>query len=57
MIADEIKEFFYGDVASDDATLNTYSRDYSVFKVMPEIVVFPKDVEDIKNLKTSMSKK
>jgi FAD/FMN-containing dehydrogenase len=57
MIADEIKEFFHGDVAIDDATLNAYSRDYSVFKVMPEVVVFPKDVDDIKNLVKFVSKK
>jgi FAD/FMN-containing dehydrogenase len=50
MIADEIKEFFHGDVAVDDATLTTYSRDYSLFKVRPQVVVFPKDVDDIKNL-------
>ncbi len=57
MITDEIKEFFHGDVAVDDATLNTYSRDYSVFKVMPEVVVFPKDLEDIKNLVKFVSRK
>jgi FAD/FMN-containing dehydrogenase len=57
MIADEIKKFFRGDVAVDDATLNAFSRDYSVFKVMPEVVVFPKDVDDIKNLVTFVSQK
>ncbi len=50
MIADEIKQFFHGDVAVDDATLTKYSRDYSLFKVRPQVVVFPKDVDDIKNL-------
>jgi FAD/FMN-containing dehydrogenase len=50
MIIDEIKQFFHGDVASDDATLTKYSRDYSLFKVRPQIVVFPKDVDDVKNL-------
>src|ERR1700691_4039367 len=50
MIADEIKAFFHGDVSTDDATLTTFSRDYSIFKVRPQIVVFPKDVDDLKNL-------
>ncbi len=50
MLADEIKQFFHGDVAVDDETLATYSRDYSVFKVKPQVVVFPKDVDDLKNL-------
>ncbi len=50
MIADEIRQFFHGDVAVDDATLAKFSRDYSLFKVRPQVVVFPKDVDDIKNL-------
>jgi FAD/FMN-containing dehydrogenase len=50
MTADEIKKFFHGDVAVDDATLTKFSRDYSLFKVRPQVVVFPKDVDDVKNL-------
>jgi FAD/FMN-containing dehydrogenase len=50
MLADEIKTFFHGDIAVDDATLAKFSRDYSVFKVRPQVVVFPKDVDDLKNL-------
>ncbi len=50
MLADEIKQFFHGDVAVDDATLEKFSRDYSVFKVRPKIVVFPKDIDDLRNL-------
>lgn len=57
MIADEIKQFFHGDVAVDDATLTQYSRDYSLFKVRPQVVVFPKDVDDIKNLVKFVSQK
>ena len=56
-LADEIKEFFHGDVATDDATLEKYSRDYSVFKVRPQIVVFPKGIEDLKNLVVFVAKK
>ena len=57
MTADDIKQFFHGDVAVDDATLTKYSRDYSLFKVRPQIVVFPKDVDDIKNLVTLVAQK
>ena len=57
MLSDEIKEFFHGDVAVDGATLEKYSRDYSLFKVRPQVVVFPKDVDDIKNLVKFVAKK
>ena len=57
MLTDEIKEFFHGDVAADDATLKKFSRDYSIFKVTPQVVVFPKDVEDLKNLVKFVAKK
>lgn len=50
MNAEDIKKFFKGDVLADDATLDQYSYDASVFKVRPQIVVFPKDTEDVKNL-------
>jgi FAD/FMN-containing dehydrogenase len=57
MLADEIKQFFHGDVAIDDATLEKFSRDYSVFKVRPKVVVFPKDVADLKNLVRFVTRK
>ena len=57
MLSDEIKSFFHGDVATDEASLAAASRDYSVFKVRPQMVVFPKDVEDLKNLVKFVSKK
>ncbi|MEK7114821.1 MAG: FAD-binding oxidoreductase [Patescibacteria group bacterium] len=46
----EIKSFFKGDVLEDPGTLANFSRDTSLFEVRPKMVVFPKDVEDIKNL-------
>ena len=39
---DAIKQFFTGDVDATDRTRDTYSRDMSIFSVMPELVVFPK---------------
>lgn len=46
----QLKEFVDGEVCTDEAVLSEYSRDTSLFKVRPEIVVFPKNTEDIKNL-------
>ncbi len=56
-LREEIKKIFKGDVADDAATLNTYSRDASLFEVKPQLVVFPKDAEDIKNLVKFISEK
>lgn len=39
-----------GDVESDDATRELYSHDTSMFEVVPEAVVFPKDSEDVKEI-------
>lgn len=50
MIADEIKKIIKGEVTYDPKTLDIYSHDASLFEVRPEVVVFPRDVEDIKNL-------
>src|SRR3989338_2238248 len=50
MLADELKKIIKGEVETDDATLKEHSRDYSIFKVRPEAVVFPCDAEDVKAL-------
>jgi FAD/FMN-containing dehydrogenase len=47
---EELKNIITGDVATDEATLNKYSRDASIFEVRPKVVVFPKDTEDVMNL-------
>ena len=47
---EEIKQFFKGEVFDDDATLDLYSRDASLFKVRPKLVVYPVDSEDLQNL-------
>ena len=46
----EIQKFFKGDVEDSDEVLTKYSHDASLLEVRPQVVVFPKDVEDIKNL-------
>lgn len=45
-----LKNIIKGDVETDNQTLNLYSHDASLFEVKPQAVVFPKDVEDVKNL-------
>src|SRR3989344_824434 len=49
-LAEEIKKFFNGEAVDDNATLELYSRDASLFKVKPKLVVFPKNAEDLKAL-------
>lgn len=46
----QLQSVFKGDILADQTTLQQYSRDYSVFTVLPTLVVFPKDVDDIKQL-------
>ena len=41
---------FKGEVLTDDATLIKYSRDASIFEIVPEAVVCPKDTADLKTL-------
>ena len=49
-LKEEIKKFFKGDVEDSDESLTKYSRDASLLEVRPELVVFPKDSEDLKSL-------
>ncbi len=49
-LLDELKQIITGDVAIDDETLNKYSHDASIFEIKPQVVVFPKDDEDVQNL-------
>jgi len=46
----EIKKIIDGDISTEEKVISKYSRDASLFKVRPKIVVFPKDTEDIKKL-------
>ena len=46
-LAERLQERMRGEVLTDNATRETYSRDTSVFKRVPEVVVFPKDKEDV----------
>ncbi|MDZ7726196.1 MAG: FAD-binding oxidoreductase [Candidatus Campbellbacteria bacterium] len=56
-IQHELRESIKGDVDVTDDTLEEYSYDASLFGVRPKVVVFPKDVHDIKELVHFINKK
>ncbi len=45
-----LRTIIKGEVSSNEKELSVYSRDASIFEVVPQLVVKPKDVDDIKNL-------
>ena len=49
-LREELQKLIKGEVHTDDATLERYSTDTSLFKVTPKAVVFPKDAQDIKKI-------
>ena len=46
-LRDALKPLVKGDVSDDAETLTKYSRDTSIFERRPQVVVFPKSVEDV----------
>lgn len=50
MLKEEIQKIIKGEVFDDDKTLEAYSKDASLFKVRPKLVVYPKDSEDLQAL-------
>jgi FAD/FMN-containing dehydrogenase len=46
----QIKQLIKGEVKADDATLAAFSKDASLYKLVPKVVVFPKDSKDIQAL-------
>ncbi len=49
-IADQLKSVISGEVETTPETLEFYSHDASLFEVIPEVVVFPKDSHDVQTL-------
>lgn len=56
-LADELKRIVKGEVLDDPKSLDAASRDASLFRVMPQVVVCPRDVEDVKALVRFVSEK
>ena len=50
MNIEELKNLIKGDVSTTDIDLEKYSHDASIFEVKPEVIVYPKDSEDIQSL-------
>lgn len=46
-LRDKIAPLIKGEVADDATTLRQYSRDTSIFERKPEVVVFPKNADDV----------
>lgn len=51
-IEKNLGKIFRGELDASDKTRDFYSHDASLFELMPEVVGFPKDVEDIKSAVT-----
>ena len=49
-LKDDLAKIIQGDVLDDSETLTKYSHDASIFEITPQIIVFPKDIKDIKTL-------
>ena len=49
-LLEELKKAIKGDVAADEETLTTFSHDASLFEVKPQVVVYPKDSQDVEAL-------
>jgi FAD/FMN-containing dehydrogenase len=56
-LADELRGTVKGEVEDTPATLETYSRDASLFVVMPQVVVHPQDADDVGKVVQFVSKK
>lgn len=53
---DEIKSIIKGDVDYSDEALKSHSNDASLFEIKPELVVYPKDSDDVKTLVNYVNK-
>lgn len=49
-LVSELNKIVVGEVKSDSRTLRQYSRDASLFEIQPQVVVFPKNSDDLKRL-------
>jgi FAD/FMN-containing dehydrogenase len=47
LLTERLSRIIKGDVLDDAATREKYSRDTSIFERRPEVVVFPKDADDV----------
>ncbi len=50
MLSEDLKKVVKGEVITDAEVLKKFSHDASIFEVKPEVIVAPKDAQDIQNL-------
>lgn len=50
MNLDALKQSIKGDIETSQETLKSYSRDASIFEVIPSAIIYPKDREDLEKL-------
>src|SRR5258708_5302191 len=48
-LKDDLQKLIQGEVLDDNETLTKYSHDASIFQIRSSLVVYPKNVEDIKS--------
>ncbi|HEV8677258.1 MAG TPA: FAD-binding oxidoreductase [Candidatus Paceibacterota bacterium] len=56
-LGDELKGILSGEVSTAPQDLEAASRDASLFRVKPEVVVYPKDARDVEKLVSFVSRK
>ncbi|MBI2600779.1 FAD-binding oxidoreductase [Candidatus Daviesbacteria bacterium] len=49
-LKEELQKLIAGEVLEDAETLAKYSKDASIYEITPQVVVFPKDTDDLKKL-------
>lgn len=49
-LKDDIQKIITGEVLDDEETLKKYSRDSSIFEIKPQLVIYPKNSDDIKSI-------
>lgn len=47
---ENLSKLIQGDIENTPEILNSHARDASIFQVMPELIIFPKNSEDIKQI-------
>ncbi len=55
-LAQDLSKIIKGDVIEDSDTLTQFSHDASLFEIKPQVVVFPKDEEDVEALVSYVAK-
>jgi FAD/FMN-containing dehydrogenase len=50
ILFEKLKALLDGELLVDNLTLKTYSKDASIFEIMPDVVIFPKHTQDVQTV-------